>query len=245
MSPSLFSLYDGKMPAYIFSFLSFGRWTFERLVVMEFDTLSDVYDTYKNGVLAKYFGDLLSDSGTHTCRSLPYLHCKNVMLTRCCLRVPVATGTTFMMLFVVNTLVVRCLAYLLLVFCNGYKRRPISGEWRSKHLRNSNNSYHSFPLSSTAASYNGATPLRAAPLLADEAGRPSSPMASSTHNRPLLASPEPPPRMEALEMAQEDNVARGDSQGTPTAGASVATAAAPAAAEVASTPASTVGFQEI
>ena len=150
-----------------------------------------------------------------------------------------------MMLFVVNTLVVRCIAYLLLVFCNGYKRRPISGEWRSKHLRNSNNSYHSFPLSSTATSYNGATPLRAAPLLADEAGRPSSPMASSTHNRPLLASPEPPPRMEALEMAQEDNVARGDSQGTPTAGASVATAAAPAAAEVASTPASTVGFQEI
>ena len=147
-----------------------------------------------------------------------------------------------MMLFVVNTLVVRCIAYLLLVFCNGYKRRPISGEWRSKHLRNSNNSYHSFPLSSTAASYNSATPLRAAPLLADEAGRPSSPMASSTHNRPLLASPEPPPRMEALEMAQEDNVARGD---TPTAGASVATAAAPAAAEVASTPASTVGFQEI
>ena len=149
-----------------------------------------------------------------------------------------------MMLFVVNTLVVRCIAYLLLVFCNGYKRRPISGEWRSKHLRNSNNSYHSFPLSSTAASYNSATPLRAAPLLADEAGRPSS-MASSNHNRPLLASPEPPPRMEALEMAQEDNVARGDSQGTPTAGASVATAAAPAAAEVASTPASTVGFQEI
>ena len=139
----------------------------------------------------------------------------------------------------------RCLAYLLLVFCNGYKRRPISGEWRSKHLRNSNNSYHSFPLSSTAASYNGATPLRAAPLLADEAGRPSSPMASSNHNRPLLASPEPPPRMEALEMAQEDNVARGDSQGMPTAGASVATAVAPAAAEVASTPASTVGFQEI
>ena len=64
MSPSLFSLYDGKMPAYIFSFFSFGRWTFERLVVMEFDTLSDVYDTYKNGVIAKYFGDLLSDSGT-------------------------------------------------------------------------------------------------------------------------------------------------------------------------------------
>ena len=85
MSPSLFSLYDGKMPAYIFSFFSFGRWTFERLVVMEFDTLSDVYDTYKNGVLAKYFGDLLSDSGTHTtihtctcactCRPLPCVHC--------------------------------------------------------------------------------------------------------------------------------------------------------------------------
>ena len=93
-----------------------------------------------------------------------------------------------MMLFVVNTLVVRCLAHLLLVFCNGYKRRPISGEWRSKHLRNSNNSYHSFPLSSTAASYNSATPLRAAPLLADEAGRPS-PMASSNHNRPPLRRP--------------------------------------------------------
>ena len=78
MSPSLFSLYDGKMPAYIFSYLSFGRWTFERLVVMEFDTLSDVYDTYKNGVLAKYFGDLLSDSGT---RTQPYKH---VALSRVC-----------------------------------------------------------------------------------------------------------------------------------------------------------------
>ena len=66
MSPTLLNLYENKTPFYIFSFFSFGRWTFERLVVMEFDTLSDVYDTYKNGVLAKYFGDLLSDSGTRT-----------------------------------------------------------------------------------------------------------------------------------------------------------------------------------
>jgi len=152
MTPTLTELRDRIPTGYVLSHFTYSRWAFERLMLMEFQTLDAVWDSQRLAVL-------------NTIGLPPEAS-------------PQAYATSFSYLFFVNILFFRLIAYVLLVFCNSHQRRPISSEWRRKHMRD-------------APAEGAAEPSSGAPLSA-------RPMSS-----PLLAVPEVTGSMEPLEQEPE------------------------------------------